>query len=66
MFCGYGFNVWNFKVSRGNKKEYEFDYDVVFIWEDYVFFLECKNRGLLMSNFIVIYYFNNLIFGYIV
>ncbi|MCO2429631.1 hypothetical protein [Pseudomonas aeruginosa] len=65
MLRGHGFNARNLKVSRGNKKEHEFDYDVAFTWEDYVFFLECKNRGLPMSNPIATYHFNNSISGHI-
>lgn len=54
----HGFNARKLKVSRGPNREHEFDYDVAFIWDDYVFFLECKNRGIPMGNPIATYRFN--------
>ena len=53
-----GFNARKLKVSRGSKKEHEFDYDVAFTWDNFVFFLECKNRGIPMGNPIATYRFN--------
>lgn len=54
----HGFEPRNLKVRRGENKE-EFDYDVAFVWDDRVFFLECKNRGLPMGNPIATYRFMN-------
>ncbi|HDQ4464508.1 TPA: hypothetical protein P9G65_004919 [Pseudomonas aeruginosa] len=54
----HGFEPRNLKVRRGANKE-EFDYDVAFVWDDHVFFLECKNRGLPMGNPIATYRFMN-------
>lgn len=58
ILCHHGFNARKLKVRRGPNKEYEFDYDVAFTWDDYVFFFECKNRGIPMGNPIATYYFN--------
>ncbi|KVR19804.1 hypothetical protein WL62_19210 [Burkholderia ubonensis] len=44
-----GFDARTLKVMRGNPKE-EYDYDVTFVWGDYVFFMECKNRGIPFGN----------------
>lgn len=57
MLRGHGFKARNLKVKRGANEE--FDYDVAFVWDDHVFFLECKNRGLPMGNPIATYRFNN-------
>lgn len=35
----------------------EFEYDIVFVWGDYVFLFECKNRSLSFNNKIAAYYF---------
>jgi hypothetical protein len=51
-------NARTLKVRRGPKNE-EYDYDVAFTWGDYVFFFECKNRGIPMGNPIALYHFNN-------
>ncbi|WP_440060849.1 hypothetical protein ACTAB0_24640 [Pseudomonas syringae] len=59
MLQGAGFQPRNLKVRRGGDEEQEYDYDVAFTWDDYVFFIECKNRGLPMGNPIAIYRFNN-------
>ena len=40
-----GFSPRNLRVYRGPDKE-EFDYDVTFVWDEYVFFLECKSRSM--------------------
>jgi hypothetical protein len=58
LLCHHGFKAQKLKVSRGPNKEHEFDYDVAFTWDDYVFFFECKNRGIPMGNPIATYYFN--------
>ncbi|OSR69223.1 hypothetical protein BV326_03508 [Pseudomonas syringae pv. actinidiae] len=58
MLRRYGFKARNLKVWRGAKGEHEFDYDVAFTWGNYVFFLECKNRGLPSGNPIATYRFN--------
>lgn len=55
----HGFNARKLKVNRGAKNEHEFDYDVAFTWDDFVFFLECKNRGIPMGNPIATYRFNH-------
>lgn len=59
MLRRYGFIARNLKVWRGSKGEHEFDYDVAFTWGNYVFFLECKNRGLPLGNPIATYRFNH-------
>ncbi|MBU9454706.1 hypothetical protein [Burkholderia multivorans] len=48
-----GFDAKTLKVMRGNPKR-EYDYDVTFVWGDYVFFMECKNRGIPFGNPIAI------------
>ena len=54
---GEGFTPRKLKVYRGPKKEHEFDYDVTFVWDDYVFFLECKNRSIPFGQPIAMAYF---------
>jgi hypothetical protein len=44
-----GFAAKTLKVKRGTPKV-EYDYDVTFVWGDYVFFMECKNRGIPFGN----------------
>lgn len=51
-----GFNARNVKVRKGDRNE-EFDYDVVFTWGDYVFFIECKNRNIPHGNPIAHHYY---------
>lgn len=48
-----GFDARTLKVKRGTPKA-EYDYDVTFVWGDYVFFMECKNRGIPFGNPIAI------------
>ncbi|KDP89460.1 hypothetical protein CF70_031145 [Cupriavidus sp. SK-3] len=43
------FDAKTLKVKRGPKKEV-YDYDVTFVWGEYVFFIECKNRGIPFGN----------------
>ncbi|MEE4101281.1 hypothetical protein [Pseudomonas viridiflava] len=58
LLCDQGFKARTLKVRRGENNEHEFDYDVAFTWDDYVFFIECKNRGIPMGNPILTYRFN--------
>ncbi|NVZ24336.1 hypothetical protein HX881_02170 [Pseudomonas gingeri] len=58
MLRDHGFEARTLKVRRGENNEHEFDYDVAFTWEEYVFFIECKNRSIPMSNPILIHRFN--------
>ncbi|HGE2196694.1 hypothetical protein [Pseudomonas aeruginosa] len=58
LLCDLGFKARTLKVRRGANNEHEFDYDVAFTWDDYVFFIECKNRGIPMGNPILTYRFN--------
>lgn len=51
-------NARALKVKRGEHNEHEFDYDVAFTWDEYVFFIECKNRSIPMGNPILINNFN--------
>lgn len=58
LLCDQGFKARTLKVRRGPNNEHEFDYDVAFTWEEYVFFIECKNRSIPMGNPILTYRFN--------
>lgn len=58
-----GFEAKTLKVKRGTPKE-EYDYDVTFVWGDYVFFMECKNRGIPFGNPIAIANFADEISGH--
>lgn len=51
-----GFQAKKIKVKRGLDGA-EYDYDVVFTWGDYAFFLECKNRGIPWGNAVATHYF---------
>ncbi|WP_199885027.1 hypothetical protein [Pseudomonas bohemica] len=53
-----GLNARKLKVRRGQNNEHEFDYDVAFTWDEYVFFIECKNRSIPSGNPILINNFN--------
>ncbi|CAJ7617690.1 Uncharacterised protein [Burkholderia pseudomallei] len=57
LLRSFGFHAKNVRVNRGPQSE-EFDFDIVFTWGDYAFFVECKNRGLPGDNPIAMYYFN--------
>ncbi|MBO1017967.1 hypothetical protein IPU70_30730 [Achromobacter sp. SD115] len=52
------FDAKTLKVKRGNPKA-EYDYDVTFVWGDYVFFIECKNRGIPFGNPVAVANFAN-------
>jgi hypothetical protein len=65
MLKSCGFNARKLKVKRGLKNEHEFDYDVAFTWDDHVFFIECKNRGIPMGNPIATYHFNQEMQGHV-
>lgn len=58
MLRNHGFDARTLKVKRGENNEHEFDYDVAFTWDEYVFFIECKNRSIPMGNPILTYRFN--------
>ena len=51
-------NARTLKVKRGDHNQHEFDYDVAFTWDDYVFFIECKNRSIPAGNPILVNNFN--------
>jgi hypothetical protein len=53
-----GFDARTLKVRRGPDKA-EYDYDVTFVWGDYVFFIECKNRSIPHGNPVAMFNFNN-------
>lgn len=53
------FDAKTLKVKRGIPKKVEYDYDVTFVWGDYVFFMECKNRGIPFGNPIALANFEN-------
>lgn len=50
-----GIKAKNIKCDRGGET---FDYDVAFVWGDYLFLLECKSRGLSGGDPSRAYYFS--------
>jgi hypothetical protein len=50
-----GFKAKNINCNRGGET---FDYDVAFVWGDYLFLLECKSRGLSGGDPSIVYYFS--------
>ncbi len=49
-----GLNAKKFLVRRNGS---EFDYDAVFVWDDFLFIFECKNQSLSSNHPIASYYF---------
>jgi hypothetical protein len=64
MFREQKFDAQNILISRGPNKDI-FDYDVAFVWGDYAFFFECKNRSLPGDSPIAVHYFNHTIASHV-
>lgn len=60
MFREQKFDAQNILTSRGPSKDI-FDYDVAFVWGNYAFFFECKNRSLPGDSPIAVHYFKHTI-----
>jgi len=65
FFKAQGFLAKKIKVRRGRPEE-EYDYDIVFVWCDYAFFVECKNRLLPAGSSISSHNFQNDIQDHVV
>jgi hypothetical protein len=54
LLAEFGFAARNIKCRRGRE---EYDYDVAFVWGDYLFLLECKSHGLSGNEAIAAHHF---------
>lgn len=60
LFSSHGLNPASFTVKRDGQ---EFEFDLLVVWDDYLFLFECKNRLLSSNHATAAYYFEKQING---